>query len=256
MKLARFLSQRVTGHPFRRTTLATAAAWLLLTLLLGACDLVTPANRPPAPTLSVPTAGAPLAQAGSPVAGPAANTATAPVPLQPAPTVTVVVPTAESPTPTSPACAYGWFFEPAPDDCPAGEPVTSAAAEEAFEGGTMVWLETSDAIIVFLDDGRWQRFEDTWSEGEPESDPALIPPEGRFQPIRGFGKLWRQQLDIRQSLGWAVGVELGFEASIQDQAPPSDRPPVTYLLTYNGRVVALVSRAADQGEWAVAADNR
>lgn len=120
----------------------------------------------------------------------------------------------------------------------------------------MIWLEETDSIIVFYGDGLWQRFEDTWSEGEPESDPSLTPPEGRFQPIRGFGKLWRQNQEIRQALGWALGLELSFESMFQDQSLALDRPQQTYLLTYNGQVFALIGRAPDQGEWVVAADNR
>jgi hypothetical protein len=161
-----------------------------------------------------------------------------------------------TPSPSPTACSYQYFFEPAPGSCPAGPALPSAAAEQPFEGGVMIWLEESDAIIVFFDDGRWQRFEDTWSEGEPENDPTIAPPEGRFQPIRGFGKLWRQQPDLRQALGWALGVELGFESASQDVAPAPDQPQLTYLLTYNGQVFALIGRGPDQGQWVVAADNR
>lgn len=175
---------------------------------------------------------------------------------QPAPTATTATPGSMTTTPTPAECEFGWFFQPEPDSCPAGQPTASAAAEQPFENGVMIWLEETDSIVVFHDDGRWQRFEDSWTEGEPESDPAIIPPEGRFQPIRGFGKLWRQRPDIREALGWAVGVELGFESTVQDQALAPDRPPLIYLRTYNGQIFALIGRASDQGDWVVAADNR
>ncbi len=69
----------------------------------------------------------------------------------------------------------------------------------------MIWLEDNETIHIFYEDGvgyypehypDWQghfeRFEDTWTPDEPESDPAVVPPEGLYQPIRGFGKVWRE----------------------------------------------------------------
>ena len=182
-------------------------------------------------------------------------------PATPAPTLTTAVAATvtalvATPSPGPASCDYNYFFEPVPDACPAGPPRPSAAAEQPFEGGVMVWLEERASIIVFYPDGRWRQFADTWSEGEPESDPAIVPPDGRFQPIRGFGKLWRETPELRQELGWALGVELGFESMLQEQAPAQDQPALTYLLTYNGQVFALVQRELDQGDWVLAADNR
>ncbi|MGB3716092.1 MAG: hypothetical protein WA996_16830, partial [Candidatus Promineifilaceae bacterium] len=91
-------------------------------------------------------------------------------------------------TPTQLVCASAYFFEPAPEVCPNGEPLTSAAAEQPFERGFMVWFEATDAIYVFDWDGRWQQFEDTFIEGQPENDPAIIPPPDLYQPVRGFGQ--------------------------------------------------------------------
>ncbi len=172
-----------------------------------------------------------------------------------APTVTFAVPETVS-SPVAATCDFEYFFEPTPDSCPAGMPIATAAAEQPFEGGVMIWLEESDSVIVFFEDGRWQRFEDTWSEDQPESDPSLAPPAERFQPIRGFGKVWRERQQVREALGWALGVELGYEAKVQDQASIPDRPDITYLQTYNGQVYVLIQRAPEQGDWVVAADSR
>jgi hypothetical protein len=62
-------------------------------------------------------------------------------------------------------------------------------------------------------------FDDTYLEGEPESLPELDPPadattESRFpnaqiqQPIRGFGKVWRETEGLRERLGWALAPEV------------------------------------------------
>ena len=86
-------------------------------------------------------------------------------------------------------------------------------AEQRFEGGWMFWLQPNTQIWVLTvdDDGRhvWSVYDDTFVEGDEETDPQILPPEGRSQPIRGFGKLWRENPEVRLAIGWALGVELG-----------------------------------------------
>jgi len=53
----------------------------------------------------------------------------------------------------------------------------------------------------------WWRITDTWQEGESESDASLVPPDGLSQPVRGFGKAWRNNGFVREALGWANGPE-------------------------------------------------
>jgi hypothetical protein len=225
--------------------------WLLLAAILSACGREPQGeNRPLIPTQPGAASGTIVAEAASP------TRATATSAPQPAPTSTMALPASATASPIPTDCVLTWFFQPAPDACPVGYPTVSAAAEQPFEKGVMIWLEKTDSIIVLHDDGRWRRFEDTWSEGEPESDPAIVPPAGRFQPIRGFGKVWRQRPEVRKALGWALGVELGFESTFQDQTTDPDRLPLTYLRSYNGQILALIGRAPDQGDWVVAADNR
>ncbi len=48
---------------------------------------------------------------------------------------------------------------------------------------------------------------DEFREGDPESDPAFSPPPGREQPLRGFGKVWREHADLRSAIGWALAKE-------------------------------------------------
>lgn len=83
-------------------------------------------------------------------------------------------------------------------------------AEQIFESGRMVYVQPRGEIWVMLDNNNeWQIYEDTWEDGLPESDPNLIVPEGLYQPIRGFGKLWRENEIVRNTLGWAIGQEQG-----------------------------------------------
>jgi len=68
---------------------------------------------------------------------------------------------------------------------------------------------------VLYRDGAWRIFPDTWIEGQAENDPSLSPPEGRVQPGRGFGKLWREDATVREKLGWGLRVEEGLTAPLQ-----------------------------------------
>jgi hypothetical protein len=87
-------------------------------------------------------------------------------------------------------------------------------AEEVFEHGRTFWLRDNLQIWVMFNvppdnpnGGDWFCFNDTFQEGEPEIDPSLIPPEGMYQPRRGFGKLWRNNPEVRDRLGWALTPE-------------------------------------------------
>jgi len=85
--------------------------------------------------------------------------------------------------------------------------IASAAAIQRFDNGVMIWVEETGRIYAFLNDGRWRSFADTFREGDPESDPAFAPPAGKQQPVRGFGKVWRQHPDLRDAIGWALTKE-------------------------------------------------
>jgi hypothetical protein len=83
---------------------------------------------------------------------------------------------------------------------------------ERFEYGVMVWRGDSRTIYVFIGGpndsfGTWRQFRDTWTETEPTPRPQSTPPSGLFEPVRGFGKVWRENSDIRSRIGWAVEQE-------------------------------------------------
>ncbi len=93
-------------------------------------------------------------------------------------------------------------------------PITTGGAYQQFENGTMVWRQDTSQIYVFFNDGTWRSFADTFKEGDRESDPTLLPPGGKLQPIRGFGKVWRDHEGLRDKLGWAVAKETAQPAEI------------------------------------------
>ena len=106
--------------------------------------------------------------------------------------------------------------------CPMGRVGETAMAVQEFEHGRMFWRSDTHQIYVLTDGAqgrRWSAFPDTWQEGQPDRDPALVPPAGLEQPIRGFGKVWREQLGGPQAgVGWARGAEQGYGGRWQEFA--------------------------------------
>ena len=89
----------------------------------------------------------------------------------------------------------------------AAEAASSPAALQRFDNGVMLWVQATGRIYAFLHDGRWFSYVDEFREGDPESDPAFSPPPGREQPLRGFGKVWREDAGLRSAIGWALAKE-------------------------------------------------
>lgn len=133
------------------------------------------------------------------------------------PTTVSVEPTSTSNEPT-----------PLPPDFPTPYITQVQVAEQLYENGRMFWVQRVRQIWVvhITGEGRgeWFTYEDTFLDGEPETDPSLVPPEGRIQPERGFGKLWREVPGLRDMLGWAVQPEVGYisryEYHVTDQLDP------------------------------------
>ncbi len=106
----------------------------------------------------------------------------------------------------------------APTPLPPNYPTPTTAqlnvAEQVFEGGRMLWIQPTHQIWVLVvtatGRGAWTVYDDTFEEGEPEFDPAIVAPAERYQPMRGFGKLWRENPAVRQALGWATTPEFGY----------------------------------------------
>jgi hypothetical protein len=95
--------------------------------------------------------------------------------------------------------ALGWAKEAQPD--------SSQAADQSFEHGRMIWVQAQDSIYVIYNDGSWERYADTFEDGMVERNPAIVPPGGKLQPERGFGKIWREQPQVRERIGWALAPE-------------------------------------------------
>ncbi len=98
--------------------------------------------------------------------------------------------------------------------CPTEAGAEVQWAGQRFEHGLVLWRgDTRQIYVLTAGDGAatWASYSDTWQEGMPDRDPSLQAPPGCEQPIRGFGKVWREQLGGPQAaLGWAVEGEQGY----------------------------------------------
>jgi len=155
------------------------------------------------------------------------------------------------------ACEYEYFFAPAPAACPRYEASDTWAAEQPFEHGRMIWLEEVHGedftlqrfILVLYDDGTYEHYEGTWTEGMPESDPAIVPPAGLLQPIRGFGKLWRENTGVRDGLGWATAPEQGFTTTWQEQTGESLGQGKAFMRIFSDQIAQINSWDVRTGTW-------
>jgi hypothetical protein len=106
-------------------------------------------------------------------------------------------------------------------------------ADQLFEKGRMFWVQPIDMIwVIYTDaDGKniWERYDDNFEEGMLEKDPTLTPPTDKFQPERGFGKLWREDPTLRDKLGWAVTEELGYNTRYEYHAGGEINQQGTYV---------------------------
>lgn len=215
-------------------------------------EAATSAAAPAAPTLPLPTvvlaqpptqsvlAGFPTATPfliGLPTVGPGAT-------ANPANCFSTPQPPFDSAWRNNPAAASAL-------GCALGSIYQAGGAFQNFENGVMFWRESDRSIYVISTrntnagqaSDSWWRIADTWVEGEAASDPSLIAPAGLIQPVRGFGKVWRNNGFVREALGWATGDESGiatrwhdFEHGVMmqlgDNGPiyaliPTDGPPPT-----------------------------
>jgi hypothetical protein len=111
----------------------------------------------------------------------------------------------------------------------------------------MLWNKAEDWIYVLFDDGlqpAFRTFLDKWDEGQPESDPSIVPPAGLYQPVRGFGLVWREEPGVRDRLGWAVDEEQGYPTAIQRTS--RYKYNVTYIKALDGGVWEL---GPEGSEW-------
>ena len=105
--------------------------------------------------------------------------------------------------------------------CPVLGAASVSSAYQVFQNGIMIWVSSvgaggQSAIYVLYNNNTYQRFADTWVDGIDPSSTGLQPPADNLrEPIRGFGKVWRQSGGVRDLLGWATTDEQGGSGATQ-----------------------------------------
>ena len=118
----------------------------------------------------------------------------------------------------------------------------------------MIWVEAEQMIYTFYypqggsSYPTYGGFIDNFSEGDPESDPTIVPPAGLYQPVRGFGLLWRLDQSVRDRLGWATAPEAGFETWMQGYSGAGMHNYYILLQGIDGTIYHLI---ATGGVWEV-----
>ncbi len=186
--------------PFTKQMILTALL-ISLAMLVGACGItqiqivIVVTATPGAPEVNTPA--------------PALIETSAPAPSStPPPTLPPTLAVTADPAREAEAA-------PLPHGFPTPVRASVQVAEQLFEGGRLFWLQPTQQIWVLTITGEargnWSVYEDTYIDGvDLASDPSIVPPDGRLQPERGFGKLWRESVEVREALGWAVTPEFGY----------------------------------------------
>ena len=137
--------------------------------------------------------------------------------------------------------------------CAVAPMFTAPTAIQRFQNGLMLHLK---GIYVLqygpaayqgtpIDGGPWSGSRDAWREPEPPNA-GLEAPAGFFEPLRGFGKAWREQQGGPEGpLGWALEEEATADASWQlfeKGIVIVTRAGEGLILYHEGRVWELKSR--------------
>jgi hypothetical protein len=116
-------------------------------------------------------------------------------------------------------CPDPWFFQPAPEACPAGPAEATAIIEEPFERGRMLYVQSRNRVYVLFNDTRspaWLSFDNKFNPAtDKESEESFVPPPNRFQPVRIIGFVWRGNDVVRNRLGLGLAAETQYDGFIQ-----------------------------------------
>ncbi len=141
------------------------------------------------------------------------------------------------------ACPDTWFFQPAPNDCPAGPARETVLIEQPFERGRMLYVQESNLVYVLFNDGftpSWIVLENRYNPAtDAESEPSFVPPEGFYQPVRQLGFVWRGNDVVRNRLGLGIQPDANVQGFIQS-ANTADGDTTLYLASSDGSVLQLL----------------
>jgi hypothetical protein len=140
------------------------------------------------------------------------------------------------------SCPDAWFFQPAPDNCPAGPSQPTSLVEESFERGRMLYVQARNRVYALFNDGRipaWISFDNRYDPTvDPEMEENFVPPPGFVQPLRILGFIWRGNDVVRNRLGLGTAEEIAYEGFVQTAT--TDGAENLYANSSDGTVVQLL----------------
>jgi hypothetical protein len=155
----------------------------------------------------------------------------------------VIYPTATSTpyaTPSPLPCTPGFYFTDADKQACSikAEKVPVQAAYESFEDGYMLWRGDTGEIIVLVNNGLVLRYSETSFSSRPDNPVTDTPPQGKYKPVSGFGRVWGNFPVVREMLGWATALEQGYTMTMQ-YTPMPVFTNYFYMTLPDGRVVQV-----------------
>jgi len=164
---------------------------------------------------------------------------------------TQVPPTQVPPTQFSNSCSVNWFFsfdakhQSLGAFCPMPVKILDAIGQD-FEGGRVYRYapdpdypsDQRGTIYIIYNEGEWVTYPDNWDPGQSSSDPNIVVPVDRYQPVDAIGKIWREVPDVRNRLGWALESQTTFQGRFQN-----------YAVTLNGTSGDSHYYFIDHGKW-------
>lgn len=171
----------------------------------------------------------------------------------PEPTIAAIKPTACAMPPTGGFAAL-WNANPrirSQLGCPTQTELAMPAAEQVFENGLMYWWSGTQQIFVLGKRQQWQRYPNTYQDNE-ELEP-LTPPTGFYAPLRGFGKVWQQNVAVQQTLGWALKPEAALQGATSGVYLRFEGGSMLYAWAVNGHARRIYVLYGD-GTYSIFAD--
>lgn len=219
------------------------SVWLWLALLRTAGQIIVQQLPPPGgsvtttiagakPAASTPASGASVAPATSVAASTAPSASAAPTAAsQTAPTAAPTSPPSVAPTATL-------ALTPVPTAVFQPENTNQHAVivgVEPFEHGSMLYRDDLKQIYVLTPDKQFKAYPDTWNDTKPDVGNLTPDANSKVRPGRGFGWLWASDPDVRQTLGLALGGEMGFTGTVAgDGTSTTIRADATYVFNKDG----------------------
>jgi hypothetical protein len=141
------------------------------------------------------------------------------------------------------SCPDPWFFQPAPDACPAAPAQETTIIEQPFERGRMIYIQSLNRVYALFNDAQqpaWISFENRYDPAvDPESQENFVPPPNLFQPLRIVGFVWRGNDVVRNRLGLGIQAETAYDGFVQVLIVANSAENV-YVSSVDGTVLQLL----------------